>query len=121
MTNSRPIASLPGWKKGVDHLEAERLLKDQKPGTYLVRKGDLITKNIEELLARENHTAIHCYIITIKEKENAIKELMLVQTEKGWILYDDNPDLTSKSYRVFSSIHQLLTSLKGQAKYPLKK
>lgn len=120
MTTSNSITSLPGWKKEIDHLEAEHLLRQEKPGTYLIRKGDWITQNMEELLAKENHTALHCYVITIKEKENAIKELMLVQMRKGWILYDDNPDLSPESYRIFSTVHELLASLKEQAKYPLK-
>ncbi|MDE3045645.1 MAG: hypothetical protein KGJ02_03265, partial [Verrucomicrobiota bacterium] len=88
------IQAMPGWHGPIDRYEAERLLRDEPAGTYLLREGDSLTKEITELLGEK----IYPYLCTIIESEQRISDILLLQTPKGWTLYEDCFDLTETTY-----------------------
>jgi len=114
------IQAYPGWMGNIDHIRAEKYLLKQKPGTYLLREGDFITKSIENELETQGHQAARCYILTVVEEEKTIKDFMIIQLQKGWLLYNDDPDLYQDQYQIFQSLKDLLNTLEGEIKYPIQ-
>lgn len=120
MNEQDRIESYPGWMGSIDHIKAEKYLLKEKPGTYLLREGDFITKSIEKELIAQGHQAVRCYILTVVEKEKTVKDFMVVRLKKGWLLYNDEPDLYQDGYPVFSSLKDLLLTLEHEVKYPIQ-
>lgn len=114
------IEDLPGWKGSLSRQEAEEILIGRPVGTYLLREGDEITVSIAFHFSEENLLSIHPYILTVVETEEKIADILLLQTNKGWILYHDDPNLKDSSiYHYYPSADALVHSLKSIAAQPL--
>jgi len=114
------IEDLPGWVGSLNRLDAEKKLIGKPVGTYLLREGDEITVSISFRFAEENLFSIHPYLMTVVEKEEKISDILLLQTDKGWTLYHDNPDLKDSDYHYHPSPQGLIHTLSHTAKHPLK-
>ncbi len=113
------IEELPGWKGKINRFKAEEKLFDQPYGTYLLRYPDTITQTMAEALAQSNQMDITPYLITIKGMHSSISEVLLLQTNQGWTVYRDNPDLKDLEYFYFNSIQGALKKLLPKAHLPL--
>jgi len=114
------IDDLPGWMSCVSRIDAEKMLDGKPVGTYLLREGDELTIAISFHFEQENHLHIHPYILTVVEKEGKISDILLLQTNKGWILYFDDPNLNdSVLYEYYPSVQVILNHLKEIAKQAL--
>lgn len=114
------IEDLPGWKGSLSRLEAEEKLLGKPVGTYLLREGDEITISISFHFAEENRLSIHPYLLSVVEQNNKIVDILLLQTNKGWILYHDDPNLKDPTlYHYHPSPQGLLHTLNQVASHPL--
>lgn len=114
------IEELPGWQGALSRIDAERKLKGKPIGTYLMREGDELTLSISFHFAEENRLSIHPYLLTVVERENKIVDILLLQTNKGWLLYHDDPNLKDPIlYHYHASAQGLLHSLGQRARHPL--
>ncbi|PIS02886.1 MAG: hypothetical protein COT85_02315 [Chlamydiae bacterium CG10_big_fil_rev_8_21_14_0_10_42_34] len=114
------IDDLPGWMGSLSRIDAEEILDGKPLGTYLLREGDEITVSIAFHFSEENLLAIHPYLLTVVEADEKISDVLLLQTNKGWTLYQDDPNLQDGMlYEYFSSPQGLLQKISGTAKYPL--
>jgi hypothetical protein len=114
--NEDSLKNLPGWVGTLGRIEAEKKLEGKPIGTYLVREGDSLTEASVFHLAKENHLVVYPFILTVVEMQEKISDILLLKTEKGWILYQDEPNLGSYSH--FRSASELLLTI-DVAKYPL--
>ncbi len=115
------MANLPGWVGAVGRLDAEQLLESQSVGTYILREGDEITISISFHLTEANQLSVHPYVLTVVEEEDKISDFLLLQTEKGWCHYNDDPNLNDPAlYPFYPTVQALLESLKSVAKHPRK-
>jgi hypothetical protein len=106
------IESFPGWMGSIDRIEAEQILNGKPEGTYLLRQGDELTLSISFHFEEENLLQVHPYLLTIVQKEGKISDILLLQTNKGWTLYHDDPNLNDAGlYQYFPSLHTLLLKL----------
>ncbi len=113
------MEDLPGWCGFITRVEAEKRLMKSPVGTYLLREGDGITMCFTFHLEEENHAPLHSYVMTLVEEEEKISDLLILQTNRGWSLYRDNPDLQDPvDYSYYSSPRALIESLK-KAKQPI--
>lgn len=112
------IEELPGWVGPLTRFEAEMRLIGRAPGTYLLREGDQITLAMTSRIGEENHVPLRAYVLTVVEKEGKIADKMLLQTNKGWTIYEDEPDLSSLKYRYFSTPQALIKEMQDTARTP---
>jgi hypothetical protein len=64
--------------------------------------------------------AVQPFLVTIRDTEEKIDEALLLQTNRGWTVYRDNPDLTDSEYLYFTSLQEALKQLEKRAQQPLK-
>jgi hypothetical protein len=101
-------------------LEAEGKLADKPVGTYLLREGDEITVGMTFHFAEENLLEIHPYLLTVVEEQGKIADILLLQTNRGWTLYHDDPNLKDETlYHFHRSLQSLLTTLRQIARLPI--
>jgi hypothetical protein len=113
------IEDLPGWNGSLNRVGAEKKLKEKPIGSYLLREGDEITFSIAFHFAEENHLSVHPYLLTVVENEEKISDILLLQTNRGWSLYHDDPNLKDgKLYHYLASPKDLLASCRF-ARYPV--
>lgn len=106
------IENFPGWMGSIDRIEAEQILNGKPEGTYLLRQGDELTLSISFHFEEENLLQIHPYLVTVVEKEGKISDILLLQTNKGWTLYHDDPNLNDAAlYQYCPSLRSLLLKL----------
>lgn len=114
------IEDMPGWMGGISRTEAEEMLDGKPLGTYLLREGDELTIAITFHFEEENHLRIHPYIATVIEKEGKISDILLLQTNKGWILYFDDPNLNDQViYEYYPSANAIMNHIKKIAQHPI--
>lgn len=114
------IEDLAGWMGSVSRIDAEKRLEGRPVGTYILREGDEITVAISFHFGEENLLSIHPYILTAVAAEEKIVDVLILQTNKGWTLYHDDPNLKdSVLYRYFPTPQALLQTLGAMALYPL--
>lgn len=114
------IETLPGWMGSLNRIEAEVRLTGKMVGTYLIRDGDEITLWMSFQFAEENHLYIRPYLLTVVETEEKISDILLLKTDKGWILYNDDPNLADEiTYHYYPSPQSLVRSLHKIATNPL--
>ncbi len=119
-TQQGRIEDLLGWKGSIGRKDAEHFLTGKPPGTYLLREGDEITVSFSFHFSQENILSIHPYILTVVENEEKIADILLLQTNKGWILYHDDPNLKDSAiYHYYPSAEAILHSLRSVASQPL--
>lgn len=117
---SEQIQHLPGWVGAIDRIEAEKLLETKEIGTYLLRAGDEITEQSAFHLDKESHLSLHPYILTVVQDQSKISDLLLLQTDKGWTVYHDDPNLNDPEiYQFFPTVKVLIDQMKEIAKNPL--
>jgi len=99
----------------VDRLEAEHLLKREKPGTYLFRK-DEFAKNLEDSFNEEVTDPISCITLSYRDFEDKICEKTLVFKAGKWLFYNDDVDLKEEC---FDTVKELLATMEEQLNAPL--
>lgn len=112
------IEDYKGWKGSLNRLQAEKILYEKPIGTYLLRKGDDVTSAMQAELSKENHIPIKCYVLTMVEAEDKIRDILIIKEKDKWTLYHDDPDLIHTPFPTFESLDRLIDELKG--KIPLK-
>ncbi len=113
------IEDLPGWAGSLGRFDAEKVLTRKPIGTYVLREGDEITISASFHLSEVNLLSVHPYIITFVDKEEKISDILLLQTDKGWTFYEDDPNLKDRAYHFHSSPQDLIQSLHHLLKHPL--
>ena len=113
------IDDLPGWVGAVERIDAEKMLQRRQNGTYLLRSAPPATQAIAFHLAEENRIDVKAYLCTVVESHQKIADILLLDTEKGWTTYQDNPNLLAPIYQYHANIQALLHALHGRAKHPL--
>lgn len=114
------IESQPGWSGALSRIQAEERLKNRPIGTYLLRQGDEVTLSMASHLAEENLLSVRPYLMTLVEEEEKIADILLLQTNKGWTLYRDDPDLQDRAlYPFFPSFQLLLRHIHPKAQFPI--
>lgn len=114
------IEDLPGWMGSIGRIEAEHRLTGKPVGTYLLREGDEITISIAFHISEENLLSIRPYVLTVVEKDDKISDILLLQTDKGWTLYQDDPDLKDPElYHFLPSPQAMLHALGPIVRHPI--
>jgi hypothetical protein len=98
------------WAGAIDRIEAERKLEHRPVGTYLIREGDPLAEEFARRLSEENNFLVNLYIVTYVAEEQKIVDTCILQTARGWTVYQDDPDL-NKHYHFYPTTKQLLTHL----------
>lgn len=121
VSETKDIATFAGWVGKIDRMEAESRLEEQPVGTYLIREGgDEIAQEISFHLHKENHLLVRPYLLTVVEGKEKISDILILETEKGWCCYLDDPNLNdAELYQYHTSFQQLLASLSAIAARPL--
>lgn len=120
LTHSSPsLRELPGWFGPIDRYQAERLLENRPVGTYVLREPDEGARAIAHHLSAENGFPVRAFLCTVIESHEKISDILFLQTSRGWSLYLDEPDLSSKIYRYVPHAQGLLLHLRHMAKHPL--
>lgn len=100
----------------VNRLQAEKLLKNSPPGTYLFRKGEfcvLFENELNESLSEP----IECITLTYRSFQDKICEKTLVCKNGKWRFYNDDIDFDQPGY---DSVKLLLDSMKEELSEPLR-
>lgn len=113
------INNMAGWMGSISRIDAEQMLMKQPIGTYLLREGDEITISSAFHFEENTHLNIRPYLITIVESEKKIVDIVIFQTSKGWIFYQDDPKLNDPIYEYYPNPKALLASIGQIAKRPL--
>lgn len=114
------IEELPGWMGSLNRIDAEQRLSGKPIGTYLLREGDEITISIAFHFSEENLLSVHPYLLTVVEKEEKVTDVLFLETNKGWTLYHDDPNLKDLGlYHYHPSPQALLHSVSKVARHPL--
>jgi hypothetical protein len=99
----------------VDRTDAEKLLQNALPGSYLFRK-DPYAGCLEEIIATARKERVKCYTLTYVDQKAQVHDKTIVQWKEHWMFYDDDPTLSGDYYFTFD---ELLTSLGSELKRPL--
>lgn len=99
----------------IERQDAELILLNTMPGTYLFRK-DRFAGVMEEILSAAKRTRIKCITLTYLDPQGQVRDKTIVAWKDHWLFYDDDPTL-SGSY--FQSLEDLLFSLGNVLKRPL--
>lgn len=99
----------------VDRYEAESILLQQPIGTYLCRK-DAFAELLEEQLSSQLAKKISLWTLSVLQAGNKCSDYTLVHVDGSWQIYNDDISLSQKR---FSSLSQLIESIKGICRYPL--
>jgi hypothetical protein len=114
------IEDLPGWMGSMSRMDAEKTLEKKVIGTYLLRQGDEITVSIAFHFSKENLLSIRPYLLTVVEAGDKISDILLLETAKGWTLYQDDPNFKDEQlYHFHPSAKALLQALHSIARFPL--
>ncbi len=99
----------------IDRIESELLLQKHPIGTFLFRKDDFAVI-LEQQLRLNSPSSIKCITLTFLGPKKKVSDFTLVRKDGNWVIYDDDPSLSSPSY---PTIYALLESLKHLLKIPL--
>lgn len=99
----------------IERKDAELILLNTMPGTYLFRK-DRFAGVMEEILSAAKKSRIFCLTLTYLDPEGQVRDKTIVSWKDHWLFYDDDPTL-SGSY--FHSLEDLLFSMGSVLKRPL--
>ncbi len=118
-TPKEGIEDLPGWMGSLSRIDAEKILDGKAVGTYLLREGDEITVSITFHFSEENQLSIRPYLLTVVEDEKKISDILLLETDKGWITYHDDPNLHDPYFYHFHPSPKGLIGSLPIARFPL--
>ena len=105
-----------GWH-AIERNQAEQMLLNSPPGTYLFRK-DPFARVMEEILSSAKQSRIRCFTLSYLDPERQVREKTIVTWRDHWLFYDDDPTLSG---RYFESLEKLLASLGSSLKSPLSR
>lgn len=98
----------------LDRIQAEELLHKRPRGSYLFRKDQYATLLEDQLNKAEKE--VKCITLTFLDENNSIRDKTVVKHVKGWIVYDDDPNLEGE---VFETMSALLASMDTALKHPV--
>ncbi len=99
----------------VDRLGAERVLQEKEVGTYIFRK-DPFAEIMESELSRAHGELVKCVTLSYVSYNGRVCDLTIVKIEKGWLFYNDDPNLDEP---IYPTSNMLLESLRSVIKKPL--
>src|SRR5579872_7458596 len=99
----------------VDRLEAEQLLGEHPVGAFLFKK-DIYAIYLEQQLEKSLQQSVKCITLTISEEKRKVSDFTLVKSSKGWLIYNDDPQLPGPYY---PSVYILLETMKDKLIMPL--
>ncbi|MBS0649145.1 MAG: hypothetical protein JSS10_07990 [Verrucomicrobia bacterium] len=100
---------------GLERKDAELILLNTMPGTYLFRK-DRFAGVMEEILSAVKKSRIFCLTLTYLDPEGQVRDKTIVTWKDHWLFYDDDPTLSGN---YFQSLEDLLFSMGSILKRPL--
>ena len=106
---------LQGAWHAVERQDAELMLLNTAPGTFLFRK-DRFAGVMEEIISAAKKSSIRCYTLTFLDQTGQVRDRTIVTWKDHWLFYDDDPTLSGQS---FSSLEELLSSMGTALKRPL--
>jgi hypothetical protein len=92
----------------VDRVGAEELLKEQTAGVYLFRK-DTYAHMLERELTLALKTPVKCLTLSYTDDHYQVHDLTLVSFQGRWLIYNDDPNLSGRSYRTISDLLASIT------------
>lgn len=98
----------------LNRIQTEEILYKRPRGSYLFRKDEYATLLEREL--SETGKNIKCITLSFLDKKDVVRDRTLVKGEKGWLLYNDDPNLQGE---VFESIVGLLASFETALTFPV--
>jgi hypothetical protein len=99
----------------VEREDAELMLLNTTPGTYLFRK-DRFAGVMEEILSTSKKSRIRCVTLSYLDPKGQVREKTIMTWKNHWLFYDDDPTLSGKYYE---SLEHLLSSMGTVLKRPL--
>lgn len=99
----------------INREEAEYILADKNPGTYLFRK-DEFAQILEDTLNEEVAEPVVCITLTFCDWEGKICDRTLVYQDVRWQFYNDDPDLCGARY---DNVKDLLHTMRDELTNPL--
>ena len=91
----------------IDRYEVESLLSEHPVGSYCCRKDPFATL-LEEQIQEFHQSPIVCITLSYVTIQKGVGEITLVHTNKGWLAYNDDPNLEEPRYLI---LEDLLKSL----------
>ena len=95
--------------------EAELMLLNTSPGTYLFRKDHFVAV-MEEIISGAKKSRVRCFTLSYLDSEGQVREKTIVTWKDHWLFYDDDPTLSGLHY---DSLEHLLSSMGTVLKRPL--
>jgi len=95
--------------------EAELMLLNTSPGTYLFRKDHFVAV-MEEIFSGAKKSRVRCFTLSYLDPEGQVREKTIVTWKDHWLFYDDDPTLSGRYY---DSLEHLLSSMGRVLKRPL--
>jgi hypothetical protein len=99
----------------VQREDAELMLLNTVPGTYLFRK-DRFASVMEEMISAAKKLRVRCFTLSYLDLNRQVRERTIVTWKDHWLFYDDDPTLSG---RYFESLEHLLSSMGTVLKTPL--
>jgi hypothetical protein len=99
----------------VNRVEAEQLLKREKPGTYLFRK-DEFAQELEDRFNEESEDPITCITLTWWDLKGRVIDKTLIYRDGNWQFYHDDIWLGGQT---FGTVKELLASMSNRLSDPL--
>lgn len=99
----------------VQREEAELMLLNTSPGTYLFRKDHFVVV-MEEIISGAKKSRVRCFTLSYLDPEGQVREKTIVTWKDHWLFYDDDPTLSGLHY---DSLEHLLSSMGTVLKRPL--
>lgn len=99
----------------VEREDAELMLLNTSPGTYLFRK-DHFASLMEEIISGTKKARVRCFTLSYLDLEGQVREKTIVTWKDHWLFYDDDPTLSG---RYFETLEHLLSSMGTVLKRPL--
>jgi hypothetical protein len=98
----------------LDRIKAEELLQKRPRGSYLFRKDEYAALLEDQL--KEAGKEAKCITLTFLDENNSVRDKTVVKHMKGWLVYDDDPNLEGEA---FETVAALLASLDTALKHPV--
>ncbi len=99
----------------VERQEAELMLLNTSPGTYLFRK-DRFAGVMEEIISSAKKSRIRCFTLSYLDPTKQVREKTIVSWKNHWLFYDDDPTLSGN---YFENLEHLLSSMGTALQRPL--
>jgi hypothetical protein len=113
------ISIHPAFFGKIKRIDAEKILRGKKEGSYVIRDLDPVTEIERESLEKENHIHFDACLITFLQKEGVCSEYFIIHLGGNWWIYFDDPNFTSPKIS-FSSLKELICFQK-ELRIPIKR